>query len=194
MATVAPSSSAPARVDAPALTARLVSLIEHDHLSVAQAARSVGVALETASTLVRMHAIELEAAESELDERLEDLERQCPGEDWWSYSDRQQTAIIQGSAIPNRIMRELVDAWQQRTRRGTGALRRHGRDQRRGAAPLTRDGRRPRTDQVRAPVPVADAEDDHDRGGRAGRAGARDPALRGVRAMTAGRAYLGGKP
>ena len=122
MATVAPSSSTPARVDARALTARLVSLIERDHLSVAQAARSVGVALEAASTLVCLHAIELEAAESELEERLEDLERQCPGEDWWSYSDRQQTAIIHGSAIPNRIIRELVEAWQQRTRRGTGGL------------------------------------------------------------------------
>jgi hypothetical protein len=94
MATVALSSTTPARVDARALTVRLVSLIEHDHLSVAQAARSAGVALELASTLVRLHAIELEAAESELDDRLEDLERQCPGEDWWSYSDRQQTAII----------------------------------------------------------------------------------------------------
>ena len=122
MATVAPSSSTTARVDARALTARLVSLIEHDHLSVAQAARNAGVALEFASTLVRLHAIELEAAESELDDRLEDLERQCPGEDWWSYSDRQQTAIIQGSAIPNRIIRELVEAWQQRTKRGTAAL------------------------------------------------------------------------
>ena len=122
MATVAPSSTTPARVDARALTVRLVSLIEHDHLSVAQAARSAGVALELASMLVRMHAIELEAAESELDDRLEDLERQCPGEDWWAYSDRQQTAIIHGSAIPNRIMRELVEAWQQRTRRGTAGL------------------------------------------------------------------------
>ena len=122
MATVAPSSTTPARVDARALTVRLVSLIEHDHLSVAQAARSPGVALELASTLVRMHAIELEAAESELDDRLEDLERQCPGEDWWSYSDRQQTAIIQGAAIPTRIMRELVETWQRRTKRGTGGL------------------------------------------------------------------------
>jgi hypothetical protein len=122
MATVAPSSTTPARVDARALTVRLVSLIEHDHLSVAQAARSTGVALEMASTLVRLHAIELEAAETELDERLDDLERQCPDEDWWAYSDRQRTAIFQGSAIPNRIMRELVEAWQQRTERGTAVL------------------------------------------------------------------------
>ena len=193
MATVAPSSTTPARVDARALTVRLVSLIEHDHLSVAQAARSAGVALEMASTLVRLHAIELEAAESELDDRLEDLERQCPGEDWWSYSDRQQTAIIQGAAIPNRIMRELVEAWQRRTKRGTGGLA--------VTVGISDEALRrslgmvavPRTGQVRAPVPVADAEDDHDRGGRPGRAGARHPAVRGVRAMSAEPAYLGGE-
>ena len=108
--------------DAQALTYELVRLIEDEGLSVAQAADTAAVPIEVAGLLVQLHAIELEAAETELDERLEDLERQCPGEDWWSYSDRQQTAIFQGSAIPNRIMRELVEAWQRRTKRGTGGL------------------------------------------------------------------------
>ena len=71
---------------------------------------------------MRLHAIELEAAETELDERLEDIERQCPSEDWWSYTDRQRTAIFLGSAIPNRIVRELVEEWQQRTGQGTAPL------------------------------------------------------------------------
>jgi hypothetical protein len=46
----------------------------------------------------------------------------CPGEDWWSYTDRQLSAIEHGSAIPNRIVRELVDAWCTRTGQATGRL------------------------------------------------------------------------
>jgi hypothetical protein len=46
----------------------------------------------------------------------------CPGEDWWSYSDRQLSAIEYGSAIPNRIVRELVDAWYTRSGQTTGRL------------------------------------------------------------------------
>ena len=104
------------------LTATLVSVIERDHLSVAAAARSVGVAVETAGALVRQWAIEREAAEEEATERLEDIQRMCPGEDWWSYSDRQLSAIARGSAIPNRIVRELVDGWCTRTGQATGRL------------------------------------------------------------------------
>ncbi|MBV9194624.1 MAG: hypothetical protein JO168_10815 [Solirubrobacterales bacterium] len=107
---------------AQALTGELVALIERDRLSVAQAARSAGVPVAVASRLVQLHAIELEAADTELAERLEDIERQCPGEDWWSYSNRQHNAIFEGSAIPNRIVRELIEAWQQRTEQGTGTL------------------------------------------------------------------------
>jgi len=108
--------------DVHSLTGKLVRLIEDEGLSVAQAANSAGVSVEVAGLLVRLHAIELEAAEIELDERLEDIERQCPGEDWWSYSDRQQSSIIQGTAVPNRIVREVVEAWQQRTGSGTRRL------------------------------------------------------------------------
>ena len=107
---------------AQALAGELVRLIEGDRLSVAQAARATGVRLEVASAVVRLHAIELEAAETELEERLEDIQRECPGEDWWSYTDRQQTAIFLGSAIPNRIVRELVEAWQERAEEGTAVL------------------------------------------------------------------------
>ena len=104
------------------LTATLVSVIERDHLSVAAAARSLGVGVETAGALVRQWAIEREAAEQEAEERLDDIQRMCPGEDWWSYTDRQLSAIEHGSAIPNRIARELVDAWCTRTGQTTGTL------------------------------------------------------------------------
>ena len=104
------------------LTATLVSVIERDHLSVAAAARSLGVGVETAGALVRQWAIEREAAEQEAEERLDDIQRMCPGEDWWSYTDRQLSAIAYGSAIPNRIARELVDAWCTRTGQTTGTL------------------------------------------------------------------------
>ena len=104
------------------LTATLVSVIERDHLSVAAAARSVGVGVETAGTLVRQWAIEREAAEQEAEERLDDIQRMCPGEDWWSYTDRQLSAIERGSAIPNRVVRELVGAWCTRTGQSTGGL------------------------------------------------------------------------
>jgi hypothetical protein len=122
MAVADTPSSRPAPGDAQALIGELVGLIERERLSIAQAARRVCVPVEVAGTLVRLHAIELEAAESELEERLDDIERQCPGEDWWSYSDRQQTRIFRGSAIPARIVRELVEAWQRRTEMGTGVL------------------------------------------------------------------------
>jgi hypothetical protein len=108
--------------DAQTLTWELVKLIQDERLSVAQAADTVGVPVGVAGLLVRLHAIELEAAETELDERLEDIERQCPREDWWSYTDRQRTAIYLGSAIPNRIVRELVEDWQRRTDEGTARL------------------------------------------------------------------------
>ena len=104
------------------LTATLVTVIERDHLSVAAAARSVGVGVETAGALVRLWAIEREAAEQEAEERLDDIQRMCPGEDWWSYTDRQLSAIERGSAIPNRVVRELVDAWCGRTDQTTGRL------------------------------------------------------------------------
>jgi hypothetical protein len=32
-----------------------------------------------------------------------------PGEDWWSYTDRQLALIFAGESIPNRIVRELVE-------------------------------------------------------------------------------------
>ena len=104
------------------LTATLVSVIERDHLSVAAAASSVGVGVETAGALVRQWAIEREAADEEAEERLDDIQRMCPREDWWSYTDRQLSAIEHGSAIPNRIARELVDAWCTRTGQTTGTL------------------------------------------------------------------------
>ena len=122
MLAIAPRTIRPDCEQARRLTVRLLALIELDRLSVAQAARSAGVPVELASVLVRLHAIEQEAAETEREERLDDIDRQCPGEDWWSYSDRQLAAIVNGSAIPNRIVRELVDAWRQRTGQHTARL------------------------------------------------------------------------
>jgi hypothetical protein len=108
--------------DARRLAARLVALIERDGLSVAAAARSLGMEVALAGLLVRLVAIERECAQTELEERLEEIQQMCPGEDWWSYSDRQLALIFSGEAIPNRIVRELVQAWQQRTGRPTARL------------------------------------------------------------------------
>jgi hypothetical protein len=108
--------------EARALTCRLVELVERDGLSIAAAARRAGVDVHAAGLLVRLHAIELECAEVELEERLEEIQEMCPGEDWWSYSDRQLGAILSGEAIPNRIVRELVLAWQRRTGQPTARL------------------------------------------------------------------------
>ncbi len=98
---------------------KLVELIEHDRLSIASAARALGVDLRLAGILVQLHAIELEAAESEFDERLDAIERLCPNEDWWSYTNRGRTAILDGRAVPNRIVRELVEEWERRSGEGT---------------------------------------------------------------------------
>jgi hypothetical protein len=108
--------------EAQALTCRLVEFVERDGLSVAAAARRVGVEVHAAGMLVRLYAIELECAEAELAERLEEIQEMCPGEDWWSYSDRQLGAIFSGEAIPNRIVCELVAAWQRRTGQPTARL------------------------------------------------------------------------
>jgi hypothetical protein len=102
--------------------ARLVALIERDGLSVAAAARALGVEVELAGLLVRVCAIERECAESEREERLDEIQRMCPGEDWFSCTDRQLALISGGEAIPNRIVRELVQAWQRRTGQPTARL------------------------------------------------------------------------
>ena len=104
------------------LTAVLVALIQRDRLSVAAVASTIGVSVEMAGALVRLWAIEREAAEQERSERLDDIQRMCPGEDWWSYTDRQLSAIEHGSVIPNRIVRELVDGWCKRTEQTTERL------------------------------------------------------------------------
>ena len=103
-------------------TAPVVTLVERERLSVAAAARRVGLTVETAGALVRLWAIEREAADQEVEERLDDIQRMCPGEDWWSYTDRQLRAIEHGSVIPNRIVRELLEGWCSRTEQTTGRL------------------------------------------------------------------------
>lgn len=97
------------------LTAQLVALIERDGRSVAAAARKLDLPVEVAGLLVRLHAIELECAEVEVAERLDGIDEACPGEDWFSYSDRHLRLIFAGEAIPNRIVRELVETWCERT-------------------------------------------------------------------------------
>jgi hypothetical protein len=104
------------------LTNRLVELIERDRLSVAVAARRTGTPVGIAGMLVRLYAIELECAEIELAERLDDIDAACPGEDWFSYADQQLRLIFAGDAIPNRIIRELVAGWCERTGSSTEQL------------------------------------------------------------------------
>jgi hypothetical protein len=93
------------------LTTRLIELIEQDGLSVAAAARTVGIDVAWAGTLVQLCAIAREAEENELEDRLDAIQALCAGEDWWSYAPRQLDAIVRGEAVPNRIVRELALRW-----------------------------------------------------------------------------------
>ena len=108
--------------EAKRLTSWLVELIESDRLSVAAAARAIGLPTTMAATLVQLRAIELECAEAAQEERLEQIEAACTGEDWWAYTDRQLESIAAGRAIPTRIVRELVEAWAERTGGNTTQL------------------------------------------------------------------------
>lgn len=96
------------------LTAMLVELIERDGLSVAAAARTMGIDVAAAGLLVRLCAIEREAKETELEDRLDAIQELCPGEDWWSYAPRQLDAIARGESVPNRIVRDLALQWCRR--------------------------------------------------------------------------------
>jgi hypothetical protein len=96
------------------LSARLVELIERDGLSVAAAARTMRMDVAAAGMLVRLCAIEREAKETELEDRLDAIQEMCPGEDWWSYAPRQLDAIAHGESVPNRIVRELALQWCRR--------------------------------------------------------------------------------
>ena len=96
------------------LSARLVELIERDGLSVAAAARTMDMDVAAAGVLVRLCAIEREAQETELEDRLDAIQEMCPGEDWWSYAPRQLDAIAHGESVPNRIVRELALEWCRR--------------------------------------------------------------------------------
>jgi hypothetical protein len=104
------------------VTARLVALIESDRLSVAAAARTVGIEVERAGVLVRQYAVEQEWAEAEVAERLDQIQALCPREDWWSYSQRQLEEIFAGEWVPNRIVREPVEEWCERTGSSTANL------------------------------------------------------------------------
>jgi len=96
------------------LSARLVELIERDGLSVASAARTMGMDVAAAGLLVRLCAIEREGKETELEDRLDRIQELCPGEDWFSYAARQLDAIARGESVPNRIVRELALQWCRR--------------------------------------------------------------------------------
>jgi len=98
------------------VSARLVELIERDGLSVAAAARTMGMDVAAAGVLVRLCAIEREATETELEDRLDAIQELCPGEDWFSYAPRQLDAIARGESVPNRIVRELALQWCRRNR------------------------------------------------------------------------------
>ena len=108
--------------DAKRLTGQLVELIESNRLSVAAAARTIGLPTAAAAMLVQLRAIELECAEAAQEERLEQIQAACPGEDWWAYTDRQLGQIASGTVIPTRIVRELVNAWAERTGGNTTQL------------------------------------------------------------------------
>jgi hypothetical protein len=98
------------------LSASLVELIERDGLSVAAAARTMGMDVAAAGVLVRLWAIEREVEETELEDRLDRIQELCPGEDWFSYAPRQLDAIARGESVPNRIVRELALQWCRRNR------------------------------------------------------------------------------
>ena len=108
-----------------ALTAALVGLIERHGLSVAAAAKTVGIDVAAAGVLVRLCAIEREAQETELDEYLDRIQELCPGEDWWSYTPRQLDSIARVDSIPNRIVRELTLAWCKRNYSSLSKLASH---------------------------------------------------------------------
>jgi len=112
----------PGSPEAKRLTGQLVQLIETERLSIAAAARTIGMPTVMAGMLVRLRAIELECAESEWEQRLDAIQAACPGEDWWKYRDRQLEMIAAGKAIPTRIVRELVEGWQERTGNSTTQL------------------------------------------------------------------------
>jgi hypothetical protein len=98
------------------LSAKLVELIERDGLSVAAAARAIGMDVAAAGVLVRLCAIEREAREMELEDRLDRIQELCPGEDWFSYTPRQLDAVARGESVPNRIVRDLALQWCMRNR------------------------------------------------------------------------------
>ncbi len=133
------------------ITARLVELVEADGLSIAAAARTIGIDVDAAGMLVRLYAIELEAMDTELDDRLDEIEAICPGEDWFQYSDRQLDSIARGETVPNRIVREQVVTWCGRTGGSiTGLAQKIGVDDQRlrralgiSALPPKRKGRPP---------------------------------------------------
>jgi hypothetical protein len=111
------------------LSATLVELIERDGVSVAAAARTIGIDVAAAGVLVRLCAIERESKETELEDRLDRIQELCPGEDWFSYAPRQLDAIARGESVPNRIVRELALQWCQRNHSTLSQLsRRAGMD------------------------------------------------------------------
>ena len=70
--------------------------------------------------LVRLHAIELEAAESELDERLEDIERQCP----------RRGLVVLHRPPADRDLPGVGDPQPDRARAGRGVATAHRRGHR----------------------------------------------------------------
>ena len=94
----------------------------------AAAARTVGLTVETAGALVRLWAIEREAAEQEAEERLDDIQRMCPGEDWWSYTERQLSAIEQRLGDPEPDRARAGGVLVQADRADDRAVRRDARD------------------------------------------------------------------
>ena len=96
------------------LRARLVELIERDGLSVAAAARTMGMDVAAARGAGAAMRNRREANETELEDRLDAIQQLCPWEDWSSHAPKQLDAIARGESVPNRIVSELALQWCRR--------------------------------------------------------------------------------
>ena len=164
----------------PSLTARLVGLIEREGLSVAAAARTLGIDVASAGMLVRLCAIEREAQETELADRLDAIQELCPGEDWWSYAPRQLDAIAARRVGPEPDRARARAAMVHAQPHLADPARTKGRDGRHATAP------RPRglSDGTEAQQRATAAEDRDRRVRHQDRPRAGNPALRGPGTVT----------
>jgi hypothetical protein len=99
---------------------RAVALVEHEHLTIAQAAGKMNVSVEYAGALIRLEAQEREQVEYESALRARvhadwsrmagDEDGRRPREDYLrDYTDNELAEIETLARIPNRILRDLIE-------------------------------------------------------------------------------------